>query len=96
MKSAIRVKGIDTIAVVIINVRIDVSSIGAPKSGRNGIGKMNRSQTLARTTRTFPLFLSLSRIINCHHQGNITGSGENWNFWYVSLMLLVSNNISHD
>jgi hypothetical protein len=33
MKSASNVKGIDTIAVVIINVRIDEGSIGAPKRG---------------------------------------------------------------
>jgi hypothetical protein len=63
MKIASKVKGIDTIAEVIINVRIDVSSIGAPKSGRKGIGNMNRSQMPARTTRTFHLFFSLERII---------------------------------
>jgi hypothetical protein len=63
MKSASKVKGIDTIAVVINNVRIDVSSKGAPKSGRKGIGNMNTSQIPARTTRTFHLFFSLQRII---------------------------------
>jgi hypothetical protein len=63
MKIASKVKGIDTIAVVIINVRMDVSSIGAPKSGRKGIGNMNTSQIPARTTRTFHLFFSLERII---------------------------------
>jgi hypothetical protein len=51
------VKDIDTITVVVINVRIDVSSIGAPKSGRKGMGKMNMSQTPARITRTYYLFL---------------------------------------
>jgi hypothetical protein len=63
MKIASKVKGIDTIAVVIINVRIDVSSIGAPKIGRKGIGNINRSQIPARTTRTFYLFFKLDRII---------------------------------
>jgi hypothetical protein len=63
MKSASKVKGIDTIAVVIISVRMDVSSKGAPKNGRNGIGNMNRSQMPARTTRTFHLFFSLQGII---------------------------------
>jgi hypothetical protein len=63
MKIASKVKGMDTIAVVIINVRIDVSSIGAPKSGRKGIGNINRSQIPVRTTRTSHLFLSLERII---------------------------------
>jgi hypothetical protein len=34
MKSASNVKGIETIAVVIINVWMEVSSKGAPKSGK--------------------------------------------------------------
>jgi hypothetical protein len=63
MKIASNVKSIDTIAVVIINVRMDVSSKGAPKSGRNGIGNMNTSQIPARATRTFHLFFSLERSI---------------------------------
>jgi hypothetical protein len=63
MKMASKVKGIDTIAVIIINVRIDVSSIGAPKSGRKGIGNMNRSQIPTRTTRIFHLLFTLERII---------------------------------
>jgi hypothetical protein len=63
MKNASKVKGMDTIAVVIINLRIDVSSIGAPKSGRKGIGNINRSQMPARTTRTFYLLFSQERII---------------------------------
>jgi hypothetical protein len=53
MKSASNVKGIDTIAVVIINVRMEVSSKGAPKSGKNGIGNVNRIQIPAMATRTF-------------------------------------------
>jgi hypothetical protein len=63
MKIASKVKGMDAIAVIIINVRIDVSSIGAPKSGRKGIGNINRSQMPARTTRTFYLLFSQERII---------------------------------
>jgi hypothetical protein len=63
MKIASKVKGIDTIAVVIINVRMDVSSIGAPKGGRKGIGNINRSQIPAKTTRTFYLSFNLDRII---------------------------------
>jgi hypothetical protein len=47
MKIASNVKrGIETIAVVIIinNMRTDVSSKGAPKSGRKGIANMNKSR----------------------------------------------------
>jgi hypothetical protein len=64
MKSASNVKGTDTIAVVIINVRRDVSSKGAPKSGKKGIGNINTSQIPARATRTFHLFFSLERSIS--------------------------------
>jgi hypothetical protein len=94
MKSASNVKGIDTIAVVIINVRIDVGSIGAPKKGRKGIGNMNKSQMPARTTRTFHLFFSILRIILLPSSSLYFGDGEKWDFWYGSLRSSGSNNIS--
>ena len=55
----------DTLAIVIINVQMDgyLVKSGSKKSGRKGIGKMNRSQISARTIRIFHLFFSLQRII---------------------------------
>lgn len=59
MNIAKRVNGMDTIAVMIISVSVEVSSIGNPQAGRNGIGKEIISHIPARNTMIFHLCLSL-------------------------------------
>ena len=47
------------VAVIIINIHIEVSSIGDPKTGRNGIGNMITSQIPTSMRIVFHLFLKV-------------------------------------
>ncbi|HZA71204.1 MAG TPA: hypothetical protein VE548_16030 [Nitrososphaeraceae archaeon] len=59
MNTAKKVNGMDTIAVMIISVVVEVSSIGNPQAGKNGIGKEIMSHKPTRNRRIFHFRLSL-------------------------------------
>jgi hypothetical protein len=61
IKIARRVNGIVIIAVMIINVRKEVSSIGCPQAGKKGIGKTIRSHIVPSKRSIFHLSFNLER-----------------------------------
>jgi hypothetical protein len=64
MNIASKTNGTDTITVMIVNVLKEVGSIGYPKAGRNGIGKLIISQTPAKKISSFHLASILERNVN--------------------------------
>jgi hypothetical protein len=62
MNNARSVKGIDAMPTMISEIRIDVGSYGALKSGRKGIGNRAQTHRLATIATIFHLFLIFSRI----------------------------------
>jgi hypothetical protein len=64
MNIARKVNGIDTIAVMITSILVEVSSIGNPQAGKNGIGKAIMSHNPARQRSVFHLSLSLETSCN--------------------------------